>query len=255
MTVPKSKNSSLDAQPHLFLESSGWRRSFLEQEAVDNEGPVPWFTYPALRFLKNIIRPNFKVLEFGSGNSSIWWSAHVRQVVSVEHDPQFASALTSKDIPNVTVLERIIDAPLHDCHRQLLYTDYFPLGKGGRKSDDPTRNYRAGLLDHHYMAYAAVGLTYPKGYFDVIVIDGMARVLTSWVASRQVGANGIVVFDNSDRAEYEDGYQFLLDAGFARIDFWGLGPINPYEWCTSIFFKDLSALTASFEPPEGLYLP
>ena len=101
--------------------------------------------------------------------------------------------------------------------QQLLRESYFTSGCFGRLTPDPTRNYRAGLLDAPYAAYASVGLEYPAGHFDVIVVDGMARAMTAWVAARQ-------------------------DAGFARIDFWGLGPINPYEWCTSLFIRTLEAL-------------
>mgnify|MGYP000234528908 CR=1 FL=1 len=48
-----------------------------------------------------------------------------------------------------------------------------------------------------YRAYGAVGLSYPTGHFDVIVVDGMARALTAWVAARQVAPGGLVVFDNA----------------------------------------------------------
>ena len=61
-------------------------------------------------------------------------------------------------------------------------------------------------------------------------------------AARQVAPGGLVVFDNADRPEYAAGYEALQRAGFVRLDFWGLGPINPYEWCTSVFVRDIEAL-------------
>jgi hypothetical protein len=70
----------------------------------------------------------------------------------------------------------------------------------------------------------------------------MARVLTTWLATRQLTDDGIIVFDNSDRVEYQDAYDFLKSLGFVSIDFSGLGPLNPYGWSTSIFFKSLTAL-------------
>lgn len=225
-----------------FLSSSGWRRSVETNAAVDKNGPVPWFTYPATRYLAKLVRPHWRVLEYGSGNSTRWWAKRVQEVVAVEHDPDWANALR-RDLPaNVTLLERVMDDSVPDECDTVLREEWFPSGCFGIESPDPTRNYRAGLLDGAYRAYGAVGLGYPAGHFDVIVVDGMARALTAWVAARQVASAGLVVFDNADRDEYARGYEVLEGSGFARIDFWGLGPINPYEWCTSIFVRDLATL-------------
>lgn len=242
MNINKDRHNAIAALENQFLVTSGWLRSIGEGKAVDAHGPVPWFTYPATRFFERIIRPEYRVLEYGSGNSSRWWSRRVKEVVSVEHDPEWADALRRERIQNLTVVERVMhDMPGPACDK-LLREEYFPCSAFGVTSPDPTRNYRAGLLDGEYAAYAAVGLEYPAGHFDVIVVDGMARVLTAWIAARQVADSGIIIFDNSDRAEYEAGYQLLRKAGFQRIDFWGLGPINPYEWCTSLFLKSLKSL-------------
>lgn len=225
-----------------FLQSTGWRRSIELGAAVDNDGPVPWFTYPAIRYLKRLVRPDWRVLEYGSGNSTRWWAAHVAEVVAVEHDPAWAAALRRDQPANVRLVEKVMDDLVPDECDRVLREQYFRSGCFGTPSPDPTRNYRAGLLDGAYLAYGAVGLEYPVGHFDVIVVDGMARALTAWVAARQVAPGGLVVFDNADRDDYAKGYDVLLDQGFTRIDFWGLGPINPYEWCTSIFVRDLAAL-------------
>lgn len=121
--------------------------------------------------------------------------------------------------------------------------EFHPLRLAPRESPDPTRNYRAGLIDYGFDAYACALLDYPSGYFDIIVIDGMARVLTTWLAARQLASDGLIIFDNSDRVEYVDAYRHLEGSGFARVDFSGLGPLNTYEWSTSIFFKSLAAIS------------
>jgi hypothetical protein len=87
-------------------------------------------------------------------------------------------------------------------------------------------------------------IKYPPNYFDVVVIDGQARVLSAWLAAKFVKPNGIIVFDNSDREFYSPGFELLANDGYKRIDFYGTGPINMYEWCTSIFFKGTEWLTA-----------
>jgi hypothetical protein len=222
-----------------YLRTVGWYRSVQLNESVDAQGPVPWFTYPAIRFLQGIVRPDLRVLEYGTGNSTLWWAQRVQQVVSVEHDPAWAARVRKAALPNVELREVTMDAPLDYTRFEILRQGFFAAGHDGGATADPLRNYRAGLLNAGYIAYAAVALAFSPGHFDVIVVDGMARSLTAWIAARQVHPNGIVVFDNADRHEYQHGYDALTAAGFRRFDFWGAGPINSYEWCTSVFLRSL----------------
>ena len=55
-------------------------------------------------------------------------------------------------------------------------------------------------------------------------------------------SDGVVVWDNSDREKYEDGYAFLKGHGFRQIDFEGIGPVNIDPWSTSIFYRDNNCL-------------
>ena len=225
-----------------YLRTSGWLASVEQGAAVDADGPVPWFTYAATRYLSRIVRPGYRVLEFGAGNSTRWWSARVAEVVSVEHDPNWVEPLRASALANVTLVERNPADAVAPHLLSLIAREYFPLGLSPRESPDPTRNYRAGLADYLFLSYASVPFDYAQGYFDVIVVDGMARVLTTWAAAMQLAPHGMIVFDNSDRDEYQDAYRLLEQCGFARIDFSGPGPLNAYEWCTSVFVRSLAPL-------------
>jgi hypothetical protein len=77
-----------------------------------------------------------------------------------------------------------------------------------------------------------------KKTFDIIVIDGREKVQCSINSLSTLKENGVIIWDNSDRTIYSEGYNFLISNGFKRIDFWGIGPINFYSWCTSIFYKN-----------------
>lgn len=237
--------SLIDSLAADYLITSGWVESVRCGEARDLHGPVPWITYCATHYLSRIVQADYCVLEFGAGNSTRWWAERVSEVVSVEHDPNWADAVRRCNLANVTLVERAMGDPVSFKHSEVLVREFYPLQLSAKESADPTRNYRAGLLDNEFHSYASVLLDYPTGYFDIIVVDGMARVLTAWLASRQLADDGMIVFDNSDRAEYSDAYRYLEQAGFARIDFSGLGPLNTYEWCTSIFVKSLRPLAPS----------
>lgn len=187
----------LGASGSFFLDS-GWVASVREGMPVDKDGKVlPWFTYPSIAFLGPRLRADMCVFEYGSGNSTRWWSERVAKVVSCEHDKAW-----------------------HERMRPLLpaNVDYrhFELEEGGAYSQE--------ILRH-------------RAEFDIVVIDGRDRVNCARNCLGALRPGGVVVWDNSDRDIYAAGYEFLVASGFRRLDFWGMGPINNYAWCTSVFYR------------------
>ncbi len=73
--------------------------------------------------------------------------------------------------------------------------------------------------------------------FDIILIDGRIRNACTKHAVSALKSNGVILFDNSDRADYIEAYNLLSDKGFKRIDFWGISPITPITTCSSIFYR------------------
>jgi hypothetical protein len=87
------------------LVTTGWRRSRHELASVDANGePIPWITYPALRFLEPRIDRRFKVFEFGSGLSTLWWAKRASEVVSVEHDAEWHRIVARRLPTNASLL-------------------------------------------------------------------------------------------------------------------------------------------------------
>lgn len=83
----------------------GWRHSFIEGRPLDAEGkPIPWYTYPAIEFIRSLILDDCRVFEYGSGNSSAFWASRVSEVTAVENDPQWANEVRSMNIANLTVI-------------------------------------------------------------------------------------------------------------------------------------------------------
>jgi len=78
--------------------------------------------------------------------------------------------------------------------------------------------------------------------FDIIVIDGRDRVKCVKNSLNALKENGVVVWDDSDRKDYEKGYAFLKRNGFQRIDFWGIGATVAIKFCTSIFYRKKNCL-------------
>jgi hypothetical protein len=58
--------------------------------SVDAAGaPLPWITYPAIEFLKQLDLRDKTVFEYGCGGSTVFWSRVAKHVISVEHNQEF----------------------------------------------------------------------------------------------------------------------------------------------------------------------
>lgn len=182
-----------------YLEDVGWFRSAEERLPVDRNGNcLPWITYPAISFLNNKVRSDMVVFEYGSGNSTLWWSERVSSIVSYEHNRDWHNSFKEIVPTNVEYV-------------------YCSLDYGGE--------YSKAIQKY-------------KNKFSIVVIDGRDRVNCALNSIGALRDDGLIIWDNSDREEYEIGYSYLMDNGFRRLDFEGHGPINTYIWCTSIFYRD-----------------
>jgi len=55
--------------------------------------PIPWVTHPFLEYISKLNLKKFTMVEFGSGNSTIFFSKKVKQLISHEHDLGFINYL------------------------------------------------------------------------------------------------------------------------------------------------------------------
>jgi hypothetical protein len=65
----------------------GYLSTVLTGSCIDAERrPIPWYTYSAVEYLKQLDFSDSTVFEYGSGNSTLFWATRARRVVSVEDD-------------------------------------------------------------------------------------------------------------------------------------------------------------------------
>lgn len=80
-----------------YLQQVGWMSTRAQGLAKDKDGnPIPWFTYPAIELLSGRARPDWRVLEFGAGMGTLWWSRKVGSVTAVEHSPEWARQVAAE---------------------------------------------------------------------------------------------------------------------------------------------------------------
>ncbi|HEY0953010.1 MAG TPA: hypothetical protein VGD85_22645, partial [Nocardioides sp.] len=72
-----------------------WVRSWLAIYDLDDmlALDVPWWTFAAADAVEDFLRarPGARVLEWGSGASTVWLARRAGSVVTVEHDPAWAA--------------------------------------------------------------------------------------------------------------------------------------------------------------------
>jgi precorrin-6B methylase 2 len=103
------------------------------------------------------------------------------------------------------------------------------------------QNVQIAHVDLADEQYAREILKY-RDEFDVIVIDGRDRVRCALNCLTALKRDGVILWDNSERTEYRPGYDYLEGQGFRRLDFTGMGPINAYDWSTSLFYRSENCL-------------
>lgn len=186
-----------------YLNDIGWVNSVKNEAVIDKEGkPLPWVTYPFIHFIANRLLPSFNIFEFGSGNSTLYYSKKVATVDSVENDLFWYNKIKNTMPQNVSLF-------------------YCELQKGGE-----------------YCKYAGSML---KTY-DIVIVDGRDRVNCCKESVKALSPTGVLVLDDTDRNDYKEGIDFLLNNGFKKLDFWGMAPTINYLKCTTVFYKNNNCL-------------
>ena len=89
----------------------GHSKSKETSQPVDADGnPIPWYTYPAIEYLRQLDFSGKSVFEFGSGNSTLFWSSRASHVVAVESNMEWYERCRNVRAANVKLrLERSRD--------------------------------------------------------------------------------------------------------------------------------------------------
>ena len=182
-----------------FLAQMNWQQSRRDGKSLNLSGPTPWWSYGCTDFLDQVVPITSSVLEIGGGASTAWWASRGNSVTTLETDPHWAEVQrqANQQFASHTEVQQIPD---------LNPSTLIPLLEG-------------------------------KTY-HVVVNDGSGnRSDLASVLSSVLSADGVFIWDNSDRLEYAQGMQDLVSAGFKPLHFFGLSPISAYASKTTIFSK------------------
>lgn len=195
---PDRLRSLLSFNSKGYLAEIGWFKSFDAKKPVNGNGnPIPWVTYSFIDFIQGRINKDLTIFEYGSGNSTFFYARYAGIVVSVEHDKEWFDTMM-KDRPN---------------NSEIIFCE---LERGGDYSRMPNK------LEEK---------------FDLVIVDGRDRVNCCKQAVNALTPGGVIVLDDSERAFYQEGVDFLIANGFKHLPFSGISPGLFYLKSTSVFYK------------------
>jgi hypothetical protein len=203
ISEPRLLRALLFARHNGYLVDTGWINSFIEKEPVDkNNYPIPWLTYPAISFLSGRLNRDLLIFEYGSGNSTLYYSKIVKKVVAVEHNKTWYEKIKSKLAEN----------------SEIVFVN----------------------LDYSGIYCQTIKSTNQK--FDIIIIDAEDRVNCIKNCLNNLSETGIIILDDSEREEYGEGIEFLIQNNFRRLDLWGISAGFIHQKATTILYRESNCL-------------
>ncbi len=186
--------------PIYFSLHSGHFLSSLRNRAMSRSGqPIPWYSYSAVDFLGHRNYEGRAILEFGAGQSTLFWAKRCGKMLALEGDPGWFKELSAK-IPSHVTLKLVSLENRSRCVKEV---------------QEKLREY--------------------GGKFDLVIIDGLYREEMAKLSIHCVNKGGAIVVDDTEGYGF---FETLRDSGFQRIDFFGHAPGVLLPHCTSIYFKE-----------------
>ncbi len=184
-----------------------WKKSLQPgKNAIEDE--QPWITFPAIDFLKEYLNTNSRVFEYGGGGSTLFFINRAKEVVTIEHHPEWYQKLQDKirrkNASNWTV--KLIPPESKEKDLQL-----DPSNPGHYYTNEEPYS------DCIFKSYVTYVDRYPDNYFDLIMIDGRSRPSCILHSMPKIKPDGILIVDNSNRKNYFTGVQQKLETDFQLI--------------------------------------
>lgn len=186
-----------------MLRSSGYIESVRRKRPCRPDGsPIPWMNYNIISLLEDRLHENLSLFEYGSGNSTLFFSSLVGNVVSIECEEVWYREIADSMPENVMLL-------LHA-----------PFDAEGYVNTAAAQDQK----------------------FDVVVVDAEERSRCMLRAPDCLTDGGIIVLDDAAREAYQSATQELLDRGFRKLDFEGLKPGGIRSYRTTVFYRSGNVL-------------
>jgi len=168
----------------------------------------PWITFPSIDFLKLHLNSNSRVFEYGGGGSTLFFMNRVKEVVTVEHDPEWFSRLQ----------QTLAKSLMNNWSGNLILPENKMPGEN-LDASNPNHYYTtdSNFLNNIFKLYASFIDRYPDEYFDVVLVDGRARSSCIIHSLKKIKKDGYLIVDNSDRKYYFEKTDNAINKCFKLI--------------------------------------
>lgn len=106
-----------------YLYDSGWKNSMWNHTVSDsNNRNIPWLTYSFIEFIEPRMSNRMRILEFGSGYSTMWWGDKCKSIDSLENSKKWYEFINNQKraANNIRIffVENIDNAVLELCNKE-----------------------------------------------------------------------------------------------------------------------------------------
>ena len=215
------------ADPHvLCLAKEIIRRIFYIPVLIRTflDKTYPWLNHGAVKWLRSNLTPEMIGYEWGSGRSTVFFARFMEHLVSLEHKKKWFKRVRGL---------------MAECG--VANVDYYLIPSAEEPSPAPA--VRPQIWDDlkyqprkpEFAAYFDHILQYPDESFDLVLVDGRARVECALNALNKIRPGGFLILDNSEWEKYRPIFRVVT--GWGRLVF------ENGVWQTTIFKKPGSAVT------------
>lgn len=186
-----------------YLHDSGYLESHLTNTPIDKNGnPIPWMNFAMIGLLKERLKKEHSVFEFGSGYSTCFFAEHCSSVASVEYDPNWVHHVKGMIVGYKHAI--LVFQEVNDSY--------------------PAQASKAGQQ------------------FDLIVVDGRMRVECVKQSVNSLKPEGVLLLDDSERERYREAFDFMAGCGFKQLSLEGLKPGAYPGAKTTLFYREGNCL-------------
>lgn len=145
-------------------------KTFLDK--TDKINPLPWLTDQAIDFLEKYLEENkdARILEFGSGGSTLWFAKKTKNLTSIEHNVNWYKK----------VKQELENQNLNHVDQRHITSNYFNVCK-----------------------------EFEPESFDLILIDAKDRIECIKNSIPILKKNGVLMLDNAEREKYQITHEIL----------------------------------------------
>jgi len=156
-----------------------------------------WMTPAEARLIRSAMFPSMRYLEYGSGGSTIPFGRLASVAYSVEHDAEWCERMKPTLIatPHISM----VCSPVARA----------PAGSGGWGSRTP---FDAADFAT-FRAYVHAPDALPPAAFDVVLIDGRARLACALYVLRKLTPTSVVIIHDGNRKRYQHVAKYYTEVG------------------------------------------